>query len=235
MKIALLGYGRMGKAIEKIAENRGHQIVARWDENSQNDPLSEADVAINFSVPSAAVSNIQAAFGYQVPVVCGTTGWLDEYETITQQAQAENCGFLYASNFSVGVNLFFALNQHLAKLMAPYPEYQASLEEIHHVHKLDAPSGTAITLAEGILKNDPRYSEWSLTAQQEHQLPIDALREPDVPGTHTVSYQSPIDTLEIRHEAHSREGFALGAVIAAEWLAGKSGIFSMNDVLNIKA
>lgn len=235
MKIALLGYGRMGKAIEKIAENRGHQIVARWDENSQNDPLSEADVAINFSVPSAAVSNIQAAFGHQVPVVCGTTGWLDAYETITQQAQAENCGFLYASNFSVGVNLFFALNQHLAKLMAPYPEYQASLEEIHHVHKLDAPSGTAITLAEGILKNDPRYSEWSLTAQQEHQLPIEALREPDVPGTHTVSYQSPIDTLEIRHEAHSREGFALGAVIAAEWLAGKSGIFSMNDVLNIKA
>ncbi len=235
MKIALLGYGRMGKAIEKIAENRGHQIVARWDENSQNDPLAEADVAINFSVPSAAVSNIQAAFGHQVPVVCGTTGWLDAYETITQQAQAENCGFLYASNFSVGVNLFFALNQHLAKLMAPYPEYQASLEEIHHVHKLDAPSGTAITLAEGILKNDPRYSEWSLTAQQEHQLPIEALREPDVPGTHTVSYQSPIDTLEIRHEAHSREGFALGAVIAAEWLAGKSGIFSMNDVLNIKA
>ena len=235
MKIALLGYGRMGKAIEKIAENRGHQIVARWDENFQNDPLAEADVAINFSVPSAAVSNIQAAFGHQVPVVCGTTGWLDAYETITQQAQAENCGFLYASNFSVGVNLFFALNQHLAKLMAPYPEYQASLEEIHHVHKLDAPSGTAITLAEGILKNDPRYSEWSLTAQQEHQLPIEALREPDVPGTHTVSYQSPIDTLEIRHEAHSREGFALGAVIAAEWLAGKSGIFSMNDVLNIKA
>ena len=235
MKIALLGYGRMGKAIEKIAENRGHQIVARWDENSQNDPLAEADVAINFSVPTAAVSNIQAAFGHQVPVVCGTTGWLDEYETITQQAQAENCGFLYASNFSVGVNLFFALNQQLAKLMAPYPEYQASLEEIHHVHKLDAPSGTAITLAEGILKNDPRYSEWSLTAQQEHQLPIEALREPDVPGTHTVSYQSPIDTLEIRHEAHSREGFALGAVIAAEWLAGKSGIFSMNDVLNIKA
>ena len=235
MKIALLGYGRMGKAIEKIAENRGHQIVARWDENSQNDTLAEADVAINFSVPSAAVSNIKAAFGHQVPVVCGTTGWLDAYETITQQAQAENCGFLYASNFSVGVNLFFALNQHLAKLMAPYPEYQASLEEIHHVHKLDAPSGTAITLAEGILKNDPRYSEWSLTAQQEHQLPIEALREPDVPGTHTVRYQSPIDTLEIRHEAFSREGFALGAVIAAEWLAGKSGIFSMNDVLNIKA
>ena len=234
MKIALLGYGRMGKAIEKIAENRGHQIVARWDENSQSDPLSDADVAINFSVPSAAVSNIEAAFSHRVPVVCGTTGWLDQYETITQQAQAENCGFLYASNFSVGVNLFFALNQHLAQLMAPYSEYQVSLEEIHHVHKLDAPSGTAITLAEGILKNDPRYSEWSLEAQQGHQLPIEALREPDVPGTHTVTYKSSIDTLEIRHEAHSREGFALGAVIAAEWLAGKSGIFSMNDVLNIK-
>lgn len=235
MKIALLGYGRMGKAIEKIAENRGHQIVARWDENSQSDPLSDADVAINFSVPSAAVSNIEAAFSHRVPVVCGTTGWLDQYETITQQAQAENCGFLYASNFSVGVNLFFALNQHLAQLMAPYSEYQASLEEIHHVHKLDAPSGTAITLAEGIIKNDPRYSEWSLAAKQEHQLPIEPLREPDVPGTHTVTYNSPIDTLEIRHEAHSREGFALGAVVAAEWLAGKSGIFSMNDVLNIKA
>lgn len=235
MKIALLGYGRMGKAIEKIAENRGHQIVARWDENSQSDPLSDADVAINFSVPSAAVSNIEAAFSHRVPVVCGTTGWLDQYETITQQAQAENCGFLYASNFSVGVNLFFALNQHLAQLMAPYSEYQASLEEIHHVHKLDTPSGTAITLAEGIIKNDPRYSEWSLAAKQEHQLPIEALREPDVPGTHTVTYNSPIDTLEIRHEAHSREGFALGAVVAAEWLAGKSGIFSMNDVLNIKA
>ncbi|MGB0376268.1 MAG: 4-hydroxy-tetrahydrodipicolinate reductase [Flavobacteriaceae bacterium] len=235
MNIALLGYGRMGKAIETIAQDRGHIIVARWDDTTQSDPLHSADVAINFSVPSAAVTNIQAAFEANVPVVCGTTGWLDHYAAIVEEAKSKNQGFLYASNFSVGVNLFFALNKHLAQLMAPYTDYKASLEEIHHIHKLDAPSGTAITLAEGIQQNNPLYQGWSLESAQEQQLTIKALREPDVPGTHTVSYQSNIDAIEIKHEAFNRQGFALGAVLAAEWLQGKKGIFSMNEVLNIKA
>ena len=234
MKIALLGYGRMGKAIEKIAQHRGHEIVARWDENAQSDTLAAADVAINFSIPAAAVPNIQAAFEQQVPVVCGTTGWLEDYPKITQLAEHLNCGFLYASNFSVGVNLFFALNKKLSQLMAPYHDYNVALEEIHHIHKLDAPSGTAISLAEGIIANDSRYDQWQLDAEENDRLAIRALRQPEVPGTHTVEYKSGIDAIQIRHEAFSREGFALGAVIAAEWLSGKTGIYSMNDVLNIK-
>ncbi|MGC6479523.1 MAG: 4-hydroxy-tetrahydrodipicolinate reductase [Flavobacteriaceae bacterium] len=234
MKIALLGYGRMGKAIEKIAQHRGHEIVARWDENAQSDTLAAADVAINFSIPAAAVPNIQAAFEQQVPVVCGTTGWLEYYPKITQLAEQLNCGFLYASNFSVGVNLFFALNKKLSQLMAPYHDYNVALEEIHHIHKLDAPSGTAISLAEGIIANDSRYDQWQLDAEENDRLAIRALRQPEVPGTHTVEYKSGIDAIQIRHEAFSREGFALGAVIAAEWLSGKTGIYSMNDVLNIK-
>jgi 4-hydroxy-tetrahydrodipicolinate reductase len=233
MNIALLGYGRMGKAIEGIAKSRGHEIVATIDKDNPNEPFEHADVAINFSVPSAAVANITHALNQGVPVVCGTTGWLEHKSDIERLCAAKNGAFLYASNFSLGVNIFFALNQKLAQMMAPHPQYTASMEEIHHTEKLDAPSGTAITLAEGILPHT-KLKGWKLEEEAgENDLPIKALREPHVPGTHTVSFNSAIDKIEIAHIAHNRDGFALGAVVAAEWIAGKNGIFTMNDVLNI--
>lgn len=233
MKIALLGYGRMGKAIERIATSRGHEIVAKIDKDNPGDSFEYADVAINFSVPSAAVGNITHAIHQGVPVVCGTTGWLAHKTDIEDLCAAKNGAFLYASNFSLGVNIFFALNQKLAQMMAPHPQYTTSMEEIHHTEKLDAPSGTAITLAEGVLPHT-KLKGWKLEEEAgENDLPIKALREPHVPGTHTVTYNSAIDKIEIAHIAHNRDGFALGAVVAAEWIAGKNGIFTMNDVLNI--
>lgn len=233
MKIALLGYGRMGKAIERIATSRGHEVVAKIDKDNPNDAYEHADVAINFSVPSAAVGNITHALHQGVPVVCGTTGWLEHKSEIEDLCAAKNGAFLYASNFSLGVNIFFALNKKLAQMMAPHTQYKVSMEEIHHTEKLDAPSGTAITLAEGILPHTKRKG-WKLEEEaEENDLPIKALREPHVPGTHTVTYNSDIDKIEIEHIAHNRDGFALGAVVAAEWIAGKNGIFTMNDVLNI--
>jgi 4-hydroxy-tetrahydrodipicolinate reductase len=233
MKIALLGYGRMGKAIENIAKSRGHKIVAIIDKDNPKDSLNDAEVAINFSVPSAAVSNITHALSEGVAVVCGTTGWLDSRADIESSCASKKGAFLYASNFSLGVNIFFALNEKLAQMMGQHKQYNASLTEIHHTQKLDAPSGTAITLAEGVLPYIDK-SNWALEEDaKERDLPIRAERLPDVPGTHTVDYNSPTDKISIEHIAHNRDGFALGAVVAAEWINGKSGIFTMKDVLNI--
>jgi 4-hydroxy-tetrahydrodipicolinate reductase len=232
MKFALLGYGRMGKAIEQIALDRGHQIVCKIDKNLSEGKLHEADAAINFSIPDAAADNISSALNQRVPVVCGTTGWLDAYQQVTQTALEKNTAFLYASNFSVGVNLFFKLNKVLAQMMHPHKEYRASMEETHHIHKLDAPSGTAITLAEGILENSDLI-DWKLDEDAKDSLSIQSYREGEVPGTHSIKYKSTIDDITIEHKAHNRKGFALGAVIAAEWIVGKKGIFKMDDVLNL--
>ena len=232
MKFALLGYGRMGKAIEKIALERGHKIVCRIDKEQQEGKLEQADAAINFSIPDAAVENINLALNLSIPVVCGTTGWLDDYDQVVQKTHKKNTAFLYASNFSVGVNLFFKLNKILAQIMQQHQEYDTSLEEIHHIHKLDAPSGTAITLAEGIIENSD-YSQWKLDENGAETLSIRSIREGEVPGTHRISYQSPIDSITIEHLAHNRKGFALGAVVAAEWILGKKGIYKMEDVLNL--
>lgn len=233
MKIALLGYGRMGKTIASYAQQRNHKIVYILDKEQEEGSLSEADVAINFSVPEAAVSNIKAALEQKIPVVSGTTGWLEKYEEVVTFCKTRQSAFLYASNFSIGVNLFFKINQFVAQLMHPHQStYQTEIQEIHHIHKLDAPSGTAITIAEGIIK-ETDYTGWELDNASQGTLPIEALREGEVPGTHTVHYRSEIDQISIKHEAYKRDGFALGAVIAAEWLAGKEGIFSMDDVLKI--
>jgi 4-hydroxy-tetrahydrodipicolinate reductase len=232
MKIALLGYGKMGKVIERIALERGHEIVLKKDEFNTYDGLSTADVAIDFSVPAAAVANISAAFNAGVPVVSGTTGWLEHYDEMIALCNEKKGGFISSSNFSLGVNIFFGLNEYLAKLMAPFDSYKVSMEEIHHIHKLDAPSGTAISLAQGVIENS-NYAGWALDETKDKTIRIEAKRIGEVPGTHTVNYDSAIDSIEIKHTAHNREGFALGAVIAAEWLAGKQGIFTMKDVLNL--
>lgn len=233
MKIALLGYGRMGKTIEQIAVKRGHEIVIKVDEYTKNYDISIADIAIDFSIPSAAFGNISKCINNNVPVISGTTGWLDKFETIKNLCVQKNGSFIYASNFSIGVNVFFELNETLSNMMQKLDQYKVSLEEIHHTKKLDAPSGTAITLAEGIIKNTGLKS-WALdTAKNNFEIPIIAKRIPDVPGTHTIEYQSYVDSIEIKHTAHNREGFALGAVIAAEWLLGKTGIFTMKDVLDL--
>ena len=233
MKIALLGYGKMGKVIERIAIERGHEIVLKKDENNTYDGLSNADVAIDFSVPTAAVENISNCFHTQVPVVSGTTGWLEHYDQILALCQEKKGGFISSSNFSLGVNLFFEVNNYLAKIMAPYNSYSVAMEEIHHTQKLDAPSGTAISLANGVIENS-NYTKWTLDKPAANEIQIEALRVEDVPGTHTVTYNSNVDSIEIKHTAHNREGFALGAVIAAEWLAGKQGVFTMKDVLNLE-
>lgn len=232
MKIALLGYGRMGKAIEKIAIERGHSIVYKLDKKLNEGTLSSADVAINFSTPETAVTLIKKAMEKQIPVVCGTTGWLEHYTNIENFCQKQKTAFLYASNFSIGVNVFFKLNEILAKTMQQHKEYQTKIDETHHIHKLDAPSGTAITLAEGILKNSD-YTSWSLQANDKNTLPIAAKREGEVPGLHTVTYESESDSIQITHNANNRKGFALGAVIASEWIAGKQGVFTMTDVLKL--
>jgi 4-hydroxy-tetrahydrodipicolinate reductase len=233
MKIALLGYGRMGKAIEKIALNRGHEIVLRIDINSPEYDISEVDVAIDFSIPSSAFNNITNCFKNGVPVVSGTTGWLDQFDEATAICAKNKSGFISATNFSLGVNIFFELNEQLAKIMANLEDYSISMEEIHHTQKLDAPSGTAITLAKGIIKNSSKR-KWELdVSTSDNTIPIVAKRIPEVPGTHSVTYESSIDTIDIKHTAHNREGFALGAVVAAEWLVGKKGIFSMKDVLGL--
>ena len=233
MKIALLGYGKMGKVIERIALERGHEIVLKKDENNTYDGLVNADVAIDFSVPMAAVENISSCFQANVPVVSGTTGWLERYDEIIAQKKQKTGGFISSSNFSLGVNLFFELNDYLAKIMAPYNSYSVAMEEIHHTQKLDAPSGTAISLANGVIENS-NYTKWTLDKPAANEIQIEALRVEDVPGTHTVTYSSDVDSIEIKHTAHNREGFALGAVIAAEWLAGKQGVFTMKDVLNLE-
>ena len=233
MKIALLGYGRMGKAIEELANGRGHEIVSIHDKDSNQGDISKADMAINFSIPSAAVNNLKFAFDNNVPVVCGTTGWLEKLNEIHDYCKLKKSGFLYASNFSIGVNLFFKLNELTAQLMKGQEKNNtAHLEETHHIHKLDAPSGTAITLAEGISAQNDHYKKWSMDPKT-NDLKISAYREGEVPGNHSITYSSEVDEISIQHKANSRQGFALGAVIAAEWLQGKEGIFSMKDLLNL--
>lgn len=234
MNIALMGYGKMGKTIEQVALERGHEIVSVFDGPAQVDAFNDASVAIDFSVPDAAVNNIKTAFTAGVPVVCGTTGWLAKYNEVCAFCEEKQSGFVYASNFSLGVNIFFQLNRYLAKLMKPQSQYQPHIEETHHIHKLDAPSGTAISLAEGLIDVGIR-KKWMLDKQETDTLTIRAFREGEAPGIHSVIYQSDEDELSITHKAHGRKGFALGAVIAAEWLAGKKGIFTMKDVMQLES
>ena len=233
MKIALFGYGKMGKVIEKIAKKRGHKIIYRIDENFINYDLKKVDIAIDFSTPKAAFSNINMALENSIPIISGTTGWLDNYNKAVKLCNEKNGAFLYASNFSLGVNIFFEINRQLAKIMSNHPEYLIKMKEIHHIEKIDAPSGTAITLAESIIK-ETDYQKWSLNKDfKENEISIEAQRLSDKTGTHEVIYKSDIDEIKIKHAALNREGFGLGAVIAAEWLIGKKGVFSMKDVLNI--
>ena len=233
MKIALLGYGKMGQTIERIAVERGHEIVLRKDEFNTYEGLKNADVAIEFSIPSAAVSNVSSCFNATIPVVSGTTGWLEHYDEMVALCNEKKGAFLSSSNFSLGVNIFFELNDYLAKMISKFDAYTVKMEEIHHTQKLDAPSGTAISLAKGVIENS-NYTGWTLENPNSKQIHIEAKRIENVPGTHTVTYNSVVDEIEIKHTAHNRDGFALGAVIAAEWIAGKQGIFTMKDVLNLK-
>jgi 4-hydroxy-tetrahydrodipicolinate reductase len=233
MKIALLGYGKMGRVIERIALERGHKIVLRKSSSDSYDGLVHADVAIDFSIPSTAVSNISESLNHGIPVVSGTTGWLEDYSKMTKLCEEKNGAFIYGSNFSLGVNLFFELNDYLAKMMSKFDQYSVAMEEIHHTQKLDAPSGTAISLAKGVIANS-NYTDWILDKNSnKNNIYIDAQRIENVPGTHSVFYTSDVDTIEIKHTAHSRDGFALGSVIAAEWLVGKKGVFTMRDVLEL--
>lgn len=238
MKILLLGYGKMGKTIEQIALNRNHSIAGKIDFHNQEDlyklKTDAIDVAIEFSQPESAFTNIKFCLENNIPIVCGTTGWLDKKAELDTLCRMKGGSFFYASNYSVGVNLFFHLNKMLARIMNNYPEYEVSMEEIHHTEKKDAPSGTAITLAEGILHHSDTKKKW---INEGHTLPGDlgiiSKRIDKVPGTHTISYDSKVDSIEIKHTAHSREGFAEGAVVAAEWLIGKKGVYGMNDLLKI--
>lgn len=238
MNIALIGYGKMGKAIEEIALERGHQIVLKInDENLEDftkENVNKADTAIEFTSPHSAFENIKKIIGYGTPAVCGSTGWTERINEINDYCKEQKGAFLYASNFSVGVNIFFELNKKLATLMAPHAEYNISLEEIHHTQKKDAPSGTAITLAEQILEQVQRKTKWvNEQSADTTALPIISKREDPAPGTHSIRYSSPIDDIEIIHTAHNRQGFALGAVLAAEFIKGKKGIFSMKEVLGL--
>lgn len=235
MKIVLIGYGKMGKTIERIAQSRGHEITSKVDVGDDialfNKPV---DVAIEFTQPEAAVNNLKACFDKGIPVVCGTTGWLHHKNDIESHCRAKNGTLLYSSNFSLGVNLFFKLNEYLSKLMDRYSQYEVSIDETHHTQKKDAPSGTAITLAQGVINNLKRKKDWTLGATEDPGLlVINAFRIDPAPGTHVVKYTSAVDDIEITHTAHSREGFALGAVLVAEWLAGKKGIYTMDDFLQL--
>ena len=236
MKIALIGYGKMGKAIEKIALSRGHEIVCKIDIDNQDDmdsPLfASADVAIEFTTPATAVANYKRAFAQGVPVVSGSTGWLESMPEIKAMCDRGEATFFWTSNFSLGVNIFFAVNRSLAAKMSGFPQYHPSMTEIHHIHKLDHPSGTAITLAEGIIAKDNLIKSWSEDDDAADVLRIDHVREGEVPGTHIIKWDSEVDTITIEHCAKSREGFALGAVIAAEWTAGKSGFLTMDQLMH---
>ncbi|MET4080852.1 4-hydroxy-tetrahydrodipicolinate reductase [Pedobacter sp. UYP30] len=242
MKIALLGFGKMGQLIEQIAQQRGHEIVLKisvdnpFDLTKEN--LRKADVAIDFSTPDAALQNIYACFDADVPVVVGTTGWYGKLQEVKNECDKSNSTMLYGSNFSIGVNLFFKLNKFLSKLMNDHPEYDVQLEETHHTQKLDAPSGTAITLAEGVIENLDRKNEW---VNQVTDIPVEVSAKPDqvliesnrvdhIPGTHSIVYSSEVDDIEITHTAHNRNGFALGAVISAEWLQNRNGFFNVADI-----
>jgi 4-hydroxy-tetrahydrodipicolinate reductase len=232
MRIALFGYGKMGKMIEGVALGRNHQIVAKIDENTQDIDFSTIDVAIDFSMPQAAFGNISKCLENGIPIISGTTGWLENYDNAVALCKSKNGAFIYASNFSLGVNIFFELNVQLSKMMQQLHQYEVNIEEIHHTQKLDAPSGTGITLAEGIIQNT-EYEGWKLDTKAEKSIPITSKRIGTTPGTHTVTYASEVDDITIQHEAHNRTGFAEGAVIAAEWIIGKTGVFTMRDVLNL--
>jgi 4-hydroxy-tetrahydrodipicolinate reductase len=236
MKIAIIGYGKMGKTIKRLAEAGGHEIVLKVGINNLEDftteNLKKADVAIEFSRPESAFDNVVKCFEAGVPVVCGTTAWLDRLAEAKAECEVNNTGFLYASNFSIGVNVFFEVNKYLAKMMNTQPQYEPDMNEIHHTQKLDAPSGTGITLAEGILENIERKMNWvNRKAENLEELTLTSARIDNVPGTHSIAYNSPIDTIEITHIAHSREGFASGAILAAQWLIGKKGNFTMREML----
>ncbi|MFT3738260.1 MAG: 4-hydroxy-tetrahydrodipicolinate reductase [Breznakibacter sp.] len=239
MKIALIGYGKMGKEIEKIATERGHEIVCRIDVNGtdafDSDAFRSSEAAIEFTMPEAAFGNYLKCFRHHIPVVSGTTGWLDKLPQIKEMCQTQGQTFFYASNFSLGVNVFFAINKQLAKLMARADGYDVKMTEVHHTQKLDAPSGTAITLAEGILENLDTKKAWVLANDnaQPTDLQIAAVREGQFPGIHTITYESEVDEISIRHNAKSRKGFALGAVLAAEFVRERKGFLGMNDLLNL--
>jgi 4-hydroxy-tetrahydrodipicolinate reductase len=233
MKIALLGYGKMGKTIERLAKGRGHSIVSKSSSEASIGNLNEADVAIDFSIPETAVENIKRCLKLGIPVVSGTTGWLEDYNEVIKFCEESNGSFIYASNFSIGVNLFFNLNKQLARIMRPWNEYKVSIEEIHHIQKKDAPSGTAISIAEGIMEHSNKTG-WKLKNAEEEEIEIVAKRIDKVNGLHEVVYTSDIDSISIKHEAHSREGFAIGALLASEWLLTKKGVFTMKDVLSLE-
>ncbi len=244
MRIAILGYGKMGRIIEQFATERGHEIVLKVNVDNTEDltlvNLKKADVAIDFSTPDAALSNIELCFDAGVPVVVGTTGWYGHLQTVKNKCVEGNNTLLYASNFSIGVNVFFFVNKVLAKIMNRYPQYEVQVEEIHHTQKLDSPSGTAMTISEGILSELDRKNEWvnELIGSVEEfivkpdQLLIESHRIEDVPGTHTVIYSSEVDDIEFKHKAHNRAGFALGAVLAAEWLENKTGFYTITDMFD---
>lgn len=238
MKLAIIGYGKMGHEIEKIALDRGHEIVSIIDINNADTAFDtpefkSADVAIEFSTPHTAIDNYKKCFAANVPVVAGTTGWLEHIDEVKKICEEGKKTFFYASNYSIGVNIFFALNEYLAKIMNNFSEYNVKMEEIHHIHKLDAPSGTAITLAEGILKNIDRKNRWNLeTENHTADLSIHCIREGEVPGIHEIMYESEADIISIKHDAKNRKGFALGAVLAAEFTKGKKGFLGMKDMLN---
>ncbi len=236
MNIALIGYGKMGHEIEKIALQRGHNIVSIIDMNNLeefNSPaFKSADVAIEFSTPDSAIQNYRKCFEVGVAVVAGTTGWLEHLDEVKRACAEQGKTFFYASNYSLGVNIFFALNKYLAKIMNNYPSYEVKMEEVHHIHKLDAPSGTAITLAEDLIKEVDRKRRWSLEVEEKQtDLPIHCIREGEVPGIHEIIYESEADIISIKHDAKSRVGFALGAVLAAEFTNGKKGFLGMGDML----
>jgi 4-hydroxy-tetrahydrodipicolinate reductase len=235
MNIALIGYGKMGKEIEAIALKRNHTIVLKVDKDNKDsvteNDLKKADVAIEFSTPDTVIENMKKCFRASVPIVVGTTGWYEKFDEMKKLCLEKNAGMFHATNFSLGVNLFFKVNAYLAELMNKYGDYDVSMEEIHHIHKLDKPSGTAITLANQVINKIERKKSWSIDKQGDDILFIKDIREGEVPGTHIIKYHSAVDDIEIMHKAHNRKGFALGAVIAAEFLAGKKGVYSMNDII----
>ncbi|MEA3446604.1 MAG: 4-hydroxy-tetrahydrodipicolinate reductase [Bacteroidota bacterium] len=238
MKIALIGYGKMGKEVEALAKDRKHEIIVTIDKAGFTKKalmaLKNADVAIEFSTPETAFDNFLKCFEYGVPVVSGTTGWLGRFKELEDVCKSKNAGFFYASNFSLGVNLFFEINKKLAQLISPYSDYQLSIEEIHHTKKLDAPSGTAISLANDIIAEQNQKTTWVCnTDALENEIPISAIRIENITGTHTIKYDSPVDCIEISHKAKNRKGFALGAIIAAEFMNGKKGIYGMKELLQI--
>ncbi len=238
MNILILGYGKMGKTIEQLALSRGHTIANTIDLNNRHDlqqiKPGEIDVAIEFSNPESAVANLFFCFDHHIPVVCGTTGWLHRRTEVETVCMQKGSAFFYSSNYSLGVNIFFHINKALARLMNRYSTYEVSMEETHHTEKKDSPSGTALTLAGDILNQIPRKTNWVNTSSKNaSELSILSYREANVPGTHVVKYDSQVDSIEIKHTAHSREGFALGAVLAAEWLIGKKGVFGMDDMLEL--